>query len=261
MAENAGNQDGMTRRKFIQNTGLVAAGVVGGGVLGGVIGTQTTDSPANNTAGNNNNNNNNNGANGDTDNLMEARVFFKRQQDFNVLRSMTERIFPEDDNGPGAIGLGVPYFIDRQLAGPWGLNAKEYMDGPFAEGEETQGSQTRVPRGDMFLHGIRRVNQVSNSEFGENFFDLEDTEQQNEILTALENDEIDMNGFTASEFLNTLIVATMEGAYCDPVYGGNRGMEGWQMKEFPGAQMAYINVIEDDEFHAMDPVSLHDHHS
>ncbi|MFC4737659.1 gluconate 2-dehydrogenase subunit 3 family protein [Bacillus daqingensis] len=253
------NQDGMTRRKFIQNTGLVLGGAIGGGILGGVIGSQTdTETMDDNTAGNENNAN---GTNGDTETHQEARVFFKRQQDFDVLRSATERIFPEDDNGPGAIELGVPYYIDRQLAGPWGLNAKEYMDGPFQEGEATQGSQTRVPRGDMFLIGLRRINAESQSRFDTSFYDLEDAEQQNEILQALENDDISMPGFTASEFLQTMIVATMEGAYCDPVYGGNRGMQGWQMKEFPGAQMAYINVIEDDEFHAMDPVSLHDHHS
>ncbi|PTL39944.1 gluconate 2-dehydrogenase subunit 3 family protein [Alkalicoccus saliphilus] len=258
MAEDSNNQDGMTRRKFIQNTGLVAAGALGGGLLGGVIGNQTGDETANT---NQQNAENTNGTNGDTENRMEARVFFKRQQDFNVLRSMTERIFPEDDNGPGAIELGVPYYIDRQLAGPWGMNAKEYMDGPFEEGADTQGSQTRVPRGDMFLQGVRRVNAISQDQFGENFFDLEDTGQQNEILSALENDDVNMNGFSSSEFFSTLVVATMEGAYCDPVYGGNRGMRGWQMKEFPGAQMAYADVIEDEEFHEMDPVSLHDHHS
>lgn len=60
------------------------------------------------------------------------------QRDFNILSNATERIFPEDDLGPGAKGLDVPYFIDHQLAGQYGSNSKEYMHGPFAEGP-TQG--------------------------------------------------------------------------------------------------------------------------
>ena len=39
-----------------------------------------------------------------------ARVFFGRFEDFIVLATATELIFPEDDNGPGAIGLDVPVF-------------------------------------------------------------------------------------------------------------------------------------------------------
>ena len=32
----------------------------------------------------------------------------------------TERIYREDEHGPGAIALGVPNSIDKQLAGPLG---------------------------------------------------------------------------------------------------------------------------------------------
>lgn len=69
----------------------------------------------------------------------------------------TERIFPEDDFGPGAIGLGVPYFIDNQLAGSYGVNAREYMQAPFDVGEPTQGYQTPLIRQEVFLSGIRKL--------------------------------------------------------------------------------------------------------
>src|SRR5260370_24780001 len=53
------------------------------------------------------------------------------------LRSFTEsaaanvaaavaRIFPSDDAGPGAHEAGVVIFIDRQLADPWGRDARRY---------------------------------------------------------------------------------------------------------------------------------------
>src|SRR5699024_12442357 len=54
-----------------------------------------------------------------------------RSDDFETLAAATERIFPEDDAGPGAIALGVPYFIDKQLSGFWGTNHEDYMKGPY----------------------------------------------------------------------------------------------------------------------------------
>ena len=46
-----------------------------------------------------------------------------------------KRIYPEDEHGPGAIKLGAPFFIDKQLASPWGRNADDYMVRPFKPGE------------------------------------------------------------------------------------------------------------------------------
>lgn len=37
-------------------------------------------------------------------------------------------------------------------------------------------------------------------------------------------------------------------------------MEGWRMKEYPGAYPAYIDVIEQEEFFEAEPVSLSNHH-
>ncbi|WP_147804163.1 gluconate 2-dehydrogenase subunit 3 family protein [Alkalicoccus halolimnae] len=252
MAENNDSKDGMTRRKFIQNTGLVVGGALGGGLLGGLIGNQTGQSPetAENSA------ENNNGA----ESPSEARMFFKRQDDFNVLSAASEVIFPEDESGPGAVQLGVPYYIDKQLAGGYGRNAKEYMKGPFFEGEPTQGYQAALTRDNIFLQGIRRIQQISSSEFNTPFQDLEE-ENQIAILEEFESGNISMKGITSTQFFELLRSATLEGVYADPIYGGNRGMEGWKMKDYPGAQMTYTSIMEDEEFSEMDPVSLRDHHS
>src|SRR5699024_5274140 len=77
--------------------------------------------------------------------------------------------------------------------------------------------------------------------------DLEE-EKQDEILKLLENDEIDIPGANSSLFFEQLIEATLEGAYCDPAYGGNKNMAGWKMKEYPGVQMNYTEeeLINDD---------------
>ena len=117
----------MSRRKFLKNTGLIAGGLVGGTMFGGLLTNKLQKNPVTNHAT----------VNGD---LQEARVFINRAEDFDILSAATERIFPKDDLGPGAIELGVPYFIDKQLAGEWGMNAKEYMKGPFITNIQATGN-------------------------------------------------------------------------------------------------------------------------
>ena len=57
--------------------------------------------------------------------LNRARMFFTNELDFSTLSEAAERIFPKDEFGPGAKELAVPYFIDNQLAGAYGYNARE----------------------------------------------------------------------------------------------------------------------------------------
>jgi len=238
-----------SRRKFLKNTGIATGGVVGGVLLGGLIGTPfKSDEKDEGDKGKG------------SKQYSEARMFFTRYEDFVILEQATERIYPEDDNGPGAIELGVPYFIDKQLAGTWGKNTEEYMMGPFAEGEPTQGLQSALNRGEIFTQGIRKIKEISNDEFDSSFEELEE-EQQNEILKMFENGDVELGGVPAATFFDMLIKATIEGAYSDPLYGGNRNMAGWKMREYPGPQSSYLNYIEEEDFIEMDPISLSDYNN
>lgn len=263
------DEETVSRRHFLKNTGLVAGGVVGGSLLGGLLTNQfqTDTEPEQAT----------------NQNLQDARMFFSRSEDFAVLATVTERIYPEDDQGPGAIELGVPYFIDKQLAGSWGTNAKEYMHDPFMQNQQTHDYQhqdtdqdkagantstkaptptpryqTRLNRGDVFLYGLRRIEEVSQDQFGNGFTDLTD-EEQNQILQIFESGEVDMQGIAAVTFFNLLLQTTIEGVYADPVYGGNKNMIAWKIKEYPGPRMAYINEIDSEDFIVMEPKSLRDY--
>lgn len=115
--------------------------------------------------------------------------------------------------------------------------------GPFKEGESTQGFQSPLNRGEIFTQGIREINKVSNKKFKSSFPELEE-EQQNEVLMMFENDEVELKNVSSARFFSLLRQATLEGAYSDPLYGGNRNMDGWRMKEFPGAQSAYIKKLK-----------------
>lgn len=240
----------MNRRNFIKNTGILAGGVVGGSFLGGLLTKQFTtedvSQPSEETPSDYN----------------EARIFFDRWDDFVVLRAAVERIYPEDDNGPGAIQLGVPYFIDRQLAGAWGLNAKEYMLAPFTfdAKKDNSGSryETGLNRGQIFIQGIRKIDELSEEKFDTNFSNA-DGEQQDEILQLFDNGEVTMDGVSSKTFFNFLRKMTLEGVYSDPLYGGNKNMEGWKMVDYPGPRPGFIDIIEDEEFVKMDPFSLTDY--
>src|SRR5699024_3316517 len=90
------------------------------------------------------------------------------------------------------------------------------------------------------------------------FHELE-PEQQDEILTQLESDELELHGAKASDFFEELRLATLSGAYADPLYRGNKGMQGWEMKKFPGAYMSYLNGVEQDGPVELEPMPLSSH--
>ncbi|MBP1970088.1 gluconate 2-dehydrogenase gamma chain [Virgibacillus natechei] len=247
--ENEKKQSGMSRRKFIRNSSYLAGGAIGGGILGSLFGTNIFNddqqtAPETTTGGENDYN--------------RALMYFTRQKDFNILSEATERIFPEDDNGPGAITLGVPFFIDHQLAGSYGNNDREYMKGPFYPGSDFQGYQTRLKRHEVFDIGIQAIERESQNDFDASFLDLEG-DQQDQILSRFQDDDVEMKGVTPTTFFELLRSATIEGAYADPLYGGNGDMEGWLMKEYPGTYMSYLDEIEEEEFINKEPQALRAH--
>ncbi|WP_028782217.1 gluconate 2-dehydrogenase subunit 3 family protein [Thalassobacillus devorans] len=239
----------MSRRRFIKNSSYVAGGAIGGGFLGTILGRNVfTDNQQQASPEKNNNANDYN----------RALMYFTRQKDFDILSAATERIFPEDENGPGAIKLGVPYFIDHQLAGAYGHNDREYMQRPFYPGSDFQGYQTRLKRHEVFMVGIQAIENESQKGFDSSFLDLED-KQKDEILQKFQDGKVDLKGVTPTTFFELLRSATLEGAYSDPLYGGNGNMEGWLMKEYPGNYMSYINDIGKDKFIKKEPKPLRAH--
>ncbi|MFX3674967.1 MAG: gluconate 2-dehydrogenase subunit 3 family protein [Paenisporosarcina sp.] len=236
----------ISRRDFLKTSGVATGALIGGGLIGGLVG-YTIKKPESTKNGKES-------AHHDQQ-MPKGWQFFRNNREFEIISNATERILPKDDLGPGAIDLGVPFFIDNQLAGQYGSNSKEYMQGPFAVGAPTQGYQSRLSRAEIFRQGIEKLDAEANKRFQKGFSEIEGA-QMDEILTAFQKDEIAMAGVTSAFFFRLLRTATLEGAYSDPIYGGNQNMGGWKMKGFPGHQMAYSNVIESDEFQKIAPNSL-----
>nr|WP_245837408.1 gluconate 2-dehydrogenase subunit 3 family protein [Virgibacillus phasianinus] len=247
MVDEDSKKSNMSRRKFIRNSSYAAGGLIGGGIIGSLIGTNyfnDTEQPSTRSS--------------KESNFNRALMFFTRQSDFQILSAATERIYPKDDQGPGAIELGVPYFIDHELAGAYGHNEREYMKGPFLEGTEYQGYQTPLKRHAVFMTGIRALESESKSAYDASFVDLEG-EQQDKILKKFENDDVKLHKVSSAYFFEMLRSATISGTYADPLYGGNADMDAWKMKNFPGSQMTYLNKIGSEKFIDIKPKSLNDH--
>src|SRR5699024_744092 len=171
----------------------------------------------------------------------------------------TQRIYPKDDNGPGAIELGVPYFIDKQLTGYWGVNSKDYMQGPFEpDKSDSHGLQTKLNRGEMFSAGVREMFEMSKKDHDEGCCDMEG-EQRGAVLGRFAAGGVDAPGLASDVFFILLGDATFEGVYAEPVDGGNKDMEAWKMMEYPGPRMGWSDNIDSEDFVSMDPSSLRDY--
>ncbi|BDH62032.1 oxidoreductase [Lysinibacillus sp. PLM2] len=238
-----------TRRNFLKNSGLTLGGIVLGGAVTSLVvknnDGETTVADSHSSHG------------AETSNFNRALMFFNIEQ-FLTVEAAAEQIFPKDENGPGAKELLVGYYIDHQLAGGFGSNAKEFRQGPFLKGEPTQGNQSAILNKDLFTMGVAALDAEAFKLAEKKFYELEE-EKQIELLQKFEADEVALNGATSKQFFNLLKKLTIEGVYADPLYGGNANLEGWKMKRYPGSQMSYVNIIEKDEFVEMEPKSLSDH--
>src|SRR5699024_6392798 len=173
----------------LKTTGAATGGIIGGSLLGGSIGMnfgsdtsigeeeaqQTEESGGEESGGTEN----------------PGGLFFHSDAECETMSRAIERIVPGDHLGPDAITLGVPYFLDLQLEGSSGNNSKEYMQGPFHEGETPQGYQSRLTRAELFTLGIEALNNEAQNDFDNDFASIED-DQKYEILTKFEDGDADL---------------------------------------------------------------------
>lgn len=142
-----------------------------------------------------------------------------------VVAAACERIFPSDENGPGAGEAAVMIYIDRQLAGPYGRDELRYTKGPFIETDPVWGGyQGKEGPQEIYRAGIRQL--------GGDFVRLAPA-QQDDRLRQMEN----------TLFFQMLRQHTVEGMFCDPLHGGNANLVGWQMIGYPGPVMSFRSEI------------------
>jgi len=174
----------------------------------------------------------------------------------NIVEAVAETMIPTDSNGPGAKEAGVVYFIDKQLAGDYGNNARMYMQGPFIQPNQTssitvngvtysQGSApARITAGtgyqypinlrEFWRNGLSFLDSYAKSAYG-NPFAVLTNDQRTSVLTDLWNNKpTNFTGPNPKEFFSEMHNLVMEGFFSDPIYGGNIGLVSWKLNGFNG---------------------------
>ena len=140
-------------------------------------------------------------------------LFFSKDEAATI-QAMTARLIPGTLDDPGAREAAAVTFIDRALAG--------YV------------AHLQV----FYRRGIDLLDQLCIEQHGRQFRALGE-EQQDETLRQIEGStELEQPGRLA-QFFAVVYEHTLEGTFCDPIYGGNRGAVGWRMLGFPGAHWGY----------------------
>jgi gluconate 2-dehydrogenase gamma chain len=158
------------------------------------------------------------------------------------IESACERLIPADESGPGALGAGVPNYLDKQLGGAWGSGERLYRSGPWLSGSPSQGYQLPFTPAELFHAALRAINR--NLETQGAAFGALSTEAQDAYLKTLEAGGVDLDGVPSAVFFDMLLRMSVEGFFSDPVYGGNRDMVAWRMIGFPGAYADYYEAID-----------------
>jgi gluconate 2-dehydrogenase gamma chain len=183
-------------------------------------------------------------------------VFFTPDEAATV-EAMVDRLIPPDELSPGGKDAGCAVYIDRQLAGPYGVGAGLYLQPPFMPGAVSQGYQSPDMPAVRYRSGLAAVaDHVKSSFAGKTFRELAPADQD-KVLSGLDTGTIKPTGINGAGFFSLLLQNTKEGFFADPVYGGNRDMAGWKMVGFPGARYDYRDWVErHNEKYPLPPVSI-----
>ncbi len=154
-----------------------------------------------------------------------------------------DTLIPADELSPSGSACGVATFIDRQLAGAYGMGARLYRQGPFPKAKPELGYQLSLNPREFFRAGIESANVWTRKTYGQDFDRLSEMDRE-AALKAMEGDKAPFPGFSSRMFFDALLQITMEGFFSDPIYGGNRDMAGWKMVGYPGLPATYREDIK-----------------
>jgi len=126
---------------------------------------------------------------------------------WNTLRSMMNRIIPQDDF-PNAWDAGVGNYLSRQF------------------------ERDLQPQVENYRLGLETLEAESQAYAGKSFTEL-DASTQDMLLSRIETGQVTLSWLVnPTEFFHMVIEHVMEGYYSDPGNGGNRDSIAWRMIGF-----------------------------
>lgn len=138
-------------------------------------------------------------------NQMGAYYFFTPDE-ANCVIAICEQLIPKDQS-PGATDAGVIHYIDRQL------------------------TEVFHDHQDTYRKGIRNLQAYCKAKYAQPF-ELIKSEDQVNVLTMLENDQLTTDEWDQSkpsDFFNLVLSHTMQGFYGSPIHGGNKDYMSFEM--------------------------------
>ena len=165
-------------------------------------------------------------------------------EEWTFLLAACGRLIPADGNGPGAVELGVPEFIDREMDVAFGHAAKWYMQGPFASAVPELGYQSPLTPREVYRAGIAAVDAHCRHMFGNKSFSELPAATQDSVLAGLESGTLDFENVSGKSFFGFLLQNTKEGYLADPIHGGNKDLGSWKMIGFPGARADFLDWVD-----------------
>jgi gluconate 2-dehydrogenase gamma chain len=132
----------------------------------------------------------------------EEEAGFCTPVEFQTLEAACERLFPKDED-PGAIELNAPHFVDRQL-----------LSDAFSGWQK------------LFRKGLADLENDALMRYHRSFFQLAAAEQDALLASWIRGAK------ERQLFVHRLMHLTLEGVFCDPSHGGNRGGRAWTLLGF-----------------------------
>ncbi|APB06312.1 gluconate 2-dehydrogenase [Raoultella ornithinolytica] len=235
-----------SRRDFlVKSMALIPTVVIGSGSVGAVAAASTAQAAERATAG---------GSASATTGDWKPQFFNEREWAF--INAAVARLIPADELGPGAREAGVPEFIDRQMNTPYATGSIWYMQGPFnPDVPKEMGYQLPLVPKQIYNLGIADADEWCQGQYHQPFAGLT-PEQQDAALSQFEAGSAAFKQLPSSLFFSYLLQNTREGFFSDPIHGGNKGMVGWTLINFPGARADFMDWVERGERYPLPPVSI-----
>jgi gluconate 2-dehydrogenase gamma chain len=195
-------------------------------------------------------------ASGTTNATYQPRFF--NADEWTFIKAAVDRLIPADNEGPGALELNVPAFIDGQMESGFGHASNWYMQGPFkGDASPLFGYQASMPPRELYRSGIAALTAYCRKNFGGKSFDQLAANDQEQLFKDMDGGKVQFESVSAQWFFTFLLQNTKEGYLSDPIHGGNKDMAAWKMIGFPGARADFLDFVgPSDKVYPYGPVGI-----
>lgn len=156
-----------------------------------------------------------------------------------LTEALVDHLWPKDALTASGTDLGIATFIDRQLAGAFGRGDRLYAQGPFRKGKPQHGYQLPLTPEAYYKAGLAALAAASQARYGKPFDKLAVADRE-ALLQDVAAGRAAGTPVALGEWFNSLVYPLFtQGAFADPIYGGNRDKAAWKLIGYPGLPAVY----------------------